>query len=253
MSAAGVERNTASATGAIVSAMTTFLVSPSANRGKPVGEVVEPVALRVRELVGDLVVAHDRPGDELREHRDVGDELHRAALRVPAVPVDVHHVGQVVEREERDADRAARAADADRGRPGLGQRVHLVGGEAGVLPDGEDAEVEGDRCDQDGASRRGRCDTGSAVFLLGLDLGTAGVHEDAGGEVDGHAGEQQQDEGSAAPRVEHEARHRQQAVAPAARKHQVEPEDQRQVVPQEGGRSEGQRSSGPSVVSVSRY
>jgi len=66
------------------------------------GEVVETIPVRVRELVRDLVVTHDRAGDQLREHRDVGDELKGALLRAATVPVHVHHVGQVVEGEEAD-------------------------------------------------------------------------------------------------------------------------------------------------------
>ncbi len=99
--------NAASATGPTWSAISTFLDSPSAKRGKPSAKSSKPLAARRRtaDLVVDLVVADDRPGDQLREERHVlrvvGDPPHRR--RLPARDVD--HVRDRVEREERDPDR----------------------------------------------------------------------------------------------------------------------------------------------------
>ena len=67
-----------------------------------------------RELVGDVAVADDRAGDELREQQQVERRVDRALLRGRVAAVDVDDVRDRVEREERDADRQQHARHDDR-------------------------------------------------------------------------------------------------------------------------------------------
>ncbi len=55
------------------------------------------------ELVGDRVVAHDRPGHQLREHRHVAHEVAEAPHRRRHAAVDVDGVAQGLEGVEGDA------------------------------------------------------------------------------------------------------------------------------------------------------
>ncbi len=73
-------------------------------RRTPYGEVVERHDA-ARELVGDVLVADDRPGDQLRKEQQVQRRVDRALLRRRLAPVDVDDVGDRVERVEGDADR----------------------------------------------------------------------------------------------------------------------------------------------------
>ena len=114
------------------------------------------------ELVGDLVVAHDRAGDQLREHRDVGDEVQEVALRPLAAPVNVHDIRDVVEGEERDADRQ-------------GERQHWRGAtpEAG---EGVDRVLDAMDMDlADGSVRALMSDLAAREVTV---IGVAGVHPD---------------------------------------------------------------------------
>ena len=89
-------------------AISTFLPRPMTKRRTPYGEVVERHD-PARELVGDVAVADDRSGDELRKEQQVQRRVHRALLRGRVAPVDVDDVRDGVEREERDADRQQHA------------------------------------------------------------------------------------------------------------------------------------------------
>ena len=94
-------------------AISTFLARPMTNRRTPYGEVVERHDAP-RELVGDVAVADDRSGDELRKQQQVERRVHRALLRRRVAPVDVDDVRDGVEGEERDADRQQHARHGDR-------------------------------------------------------------------------------------------------------------------------------------------
>ena len=208
--------------------MTTFLVRPSANRGKPAAKSSSLSRSVSGELLVDLVVAHDRAGDELREHRDVGRELHRALLRVPAVAVDVDDVADVVEGEERDADRQRQLHRRDGGAvEQLGHRLRLLRGEAGVLPHAEHREVGEHRRDQQGLAGAG---TG---------VHRRAVERDARGEVDHHDAEQAEHERAAAEGVQPEAGHGDEDVAEAPGQQPVEEQQAREEVPEEQRRREG--------------
>ena len=120
------------------SATTVFLISPptirnSAGPGQHRARVARRAQLR-QQLVG----AHDRPGHEVRE--EGLEDRHVAERRGPRLAaVDVHHVGDRLEGEERDADRQddlkqrQRRAEPDR----VERVVDLVDEEAQVLEDAE--------------------------------------------------------------------------------------------------------------------
>ena len=48
----------------------------------------------VLQLLLDVLIAHDRPGDQLREHGDIETEVRDGALRFDFPPVHVDHIGQ---------------------------------------------------------------------------------------------------------------------------------------------------------------
>jgi len=71
-------------------------------------EALQPVRVKrfaVADLVGDVAVAHDGAGDELRKHDDVKHVVAQALHRLVYLAVGVERVGDALEREERDADR----------------------------------------------------------------------------------------------------------------------------------------------------
>ena len=118
------------------------------------GEVVE-ADHAAGELVGDLAVADDRPGNELREQQHVERRVNRALLRARVAAVDVDHVRNRVERVERDADRQQHLRDGERSDAQSGeQRVDVVGEEVRVLEDAEHGKVDADG-DGQPASRPG--------------------------------------------------------------------------------------------------
>ena len=118
-----------------------------------VGEVVERDD-PPRQLIGDVAVADDRSGDQLRKQQQVQRRVHRALLRRRVAAVDVDDVGDGVEREERDADRQQHARHVERlDAEDAEQRVDVVGEEVGVLEDAEHGEVDGDG-EREPASRR---------------------------------------------------------------------------------------------------
>jgi hypothetical protein len=98
------------------------------------------------QLRQELRRADDRPGDEVREERDVHREVEQA--RGPQLlPVDVDDVAHRLEREERDADRQR---DLQERRVDVDAEVaeHVLRRqqeEVVVLEVGEDPEVAGHR------------------------------------------------------------------------------------------------------------
>ena len=99
-----------------------------------------------RELIRDVAVADDRPRDQLRKQQQVQRRMHRALLRRRIAAVDVHDVGDRMEREERDADRQEHAWHVDaRAAEDAEQRVDVLDEEVRVLEDAQHGQVDGDR------------------------------------------------------------------------------------------------------------
>ena len=90
-----------------------FLGEPDDEAADAVREVVERHDAP-RELIGDVAVADDRAGDQLREEQQVERRVDRALLRRRVAAVDVDDVRDRVEGEERDADRQQHARHDER-------------------------------------------------------------------------------------------------------------------------------------------
>ena len=183
--------------------------------------------LSLDELVADLVEANDRPGDQLREERDVEGEIKRRHKVAGRAAVDVDEIAQRVEREERDADgqedigpghrREARPREA---------RVPRRDTQVRVLEPAQERDVDDDaECQQ--ALRGG----GFAPVDPALQLRPDHV-------VRRDGGQQGQDEGARTPGIEAEAREHQQSVAHPTRGKVIGREDGREEEEDEGDRGE---------------
>ncbi len=98
--------NSGSATIASVSASATFFGDADDEQDEAARQVLPHLRpARVgAELVDDLVVPHERPGDELREEGDEHAEVEEA-VDVPVAAPQVDQVGDLLEHEEADAER----------------------------------------------------------------------------------------------------------------------------------------------------
>ena len=106
------------------------------------GEVVEVEAavLRVRELRHDLAVEHDGARDQLREERDEERVVEDVVARHRAL-VAVNHIGELLEGEERDAQRQRHVVEREREAK---RAVHVRDEEVVILEVEQHAEVEGE-------------------------------------------------------------------------------------------------------------
>ena len=130
-----------------------------------------------------------------------------------------------MERVERDADGQRELDHGQVGADDGGDVVQLAGGEPGVLPDHQHAQVERDRADEDQpAVARG-----------------ARLQPPPGQVVGHHAGEQQQRRAARAGDVEQQARHGDHAVAPVPGRDEDGREHDRKEEPQEERAGEGHR------------
>ena len=171
------------------------------------------------ELRGDVAPADDRPGDQLRKEQDVEREIGQPALGAGLALVDVDHVRDCVEREERDAERQRDGADRDRRDAQCRRdRIDVGEGEIPVLEHGERREVRGDRGAEPAPAR-------------------AGVGGAADGETETpvrqHRADDQHDVRAFAPDVEREARHQQHRVLRAVRDERIRRQRQWQEQEQE--------------------
>ena len=146
----------------------------------------------VVEFVCHRAVAHDGTGDELREHGDVQQQVHEAALRRALAPVDVHQVGDGLEYVEADADGERQPGHVDVQAEG----AEYLAEEAQVLEGAEQAEVE----------RQAHCQRELAVAFGGGDAQAREV-------VDDNAEEHEQDVDRLAPGVEEEREDYQREVS----------------------------------------
>jgi len=105
------------------------------------------------QLVRDVVVADDRAGDELGEHRNVECEVDDLALGGDLPAVDVDEVGERVEGEKGDADREVNRAEVhSRGTRRSDEKVQVRDDESRVLEEGEQPQVSGHRQGQHAAA-----------------------------------------------------------------------------------------------------
>ena len=83
---------------------------------EPLGRI-RPLVGALVELVHDLAPAHERPGENLREEGDVEGVANEIVARRPA-GLQIRQVHDVVEGEERDAERQRDVVVSARARPG---------------------------------------------------------------------------------------------------------------------------------------
>ena len=113
------------------------------------------------ELIGELVVADDRPRHQLREERDIAGKLPEIADRRDEPAIDIYRVAHALERVEGDADGEH---DVQQGYERIGhtaqmrsQPIHRRGAQIVVLEETQKAEVAEERHHQP-APARARCD-----------------------------------------------------------------------------------------------
>ncbi|MCY1452530.1 hypothetical protein D9M71_694550 [compost metagenome] len=106
------------------------------------GKLVEGVGAVV-ELVGQVLEAQHRAGDQVREDRDEGGEVDQVAGGRGVAAVDVDDVADRFEDVERDTDRQQHVGEDERLKTERGHdRVEAVDTEIGVLEVAEDAQVD---------------------------------------------------------------------------------------------------------------
>ena len=103
------------------------------------------VKLPVVDLCGDIRIADDRPGDQLREERDVEQELCKRALRRNIAAPDVDRIGKRLKGIEGDANGQRDLRDGD-GR--AENRVQVLHEKARVFEYRQTAEIQYQRKNQ---------------------------------------------------------------------------------------------------------
>ena len=102
--------------------------------GDPVG-----TELPLRQLPGDIPVAHDGAGDQLGKESNVQQHREETSLHALLVPIDVDHIAQALEGEEGDADGQP---DPGHGQGKAAEAVEDPGKKAGVFIDREQPDVQ---------------------------------------------------------------------------------------------------------------
>ena len=169
------------------------------------------------QFLRDVGVADDRPGDEMREHHDVGRQPHRAALRrhLPAPHID--QVRHELEREERDAERE-REFELRQRPPG--QAAQIGQEEAGIFEDPQHRQIEDHETGQHPLPPLRRCV---------LDPSRAAI-------VQAHESRKKEHVAPLPPGVENQASGQQRRVARAGQI--IEGQEDRQEVENEDDRTE---------------
>ena len=88
------------------------------------------------DLLGNRAVAHDGTRDQLREEGYVQRQREGVALHTGRAAIDIHHVGQRLEREERDTDGQR---DAGQRQVGVQHLAHHPPEEVQVFKDEQNA------------------------------------------------------------------------------------------------------------------
>ena len=196
-----------------------LLAQPDQESRHAVGEHLGGMGA-VAELILQVLVAQDRPGDELREEGDEGGEVDelRVGARVPAPDVD--EVAERLEDVERDADGQDQPpVDAQGRHVGAEQRGEAVHEEVEVLEDAQDAQ----------AARHAdpEPDLAARVVAMGIDLLSDQVGEGGGQE-------QQAEEVDPPPCVEQVGPGQDRVGPEAVRRQVVGRQEERQEQEEEG-------------------
>ncbi len=92
------------------------------------------------QLLVDIRIAHDRSGDQLGEHGDIGTEAHQALLGICLFSVQIDRIGHRLECIKADADRQS---DIERAQM-QAEHVQVADQKVSVFEESEQDEVEGD-------------------------------------------------------------------------------------------------------------
>ncbi len=169
---------------------------------------IHPRDALVAQLLRDVVVFHDRAGDELREHRDVEREVDDVAVRLHLAAVDVDQIRHRLEGEERDADRKRQIVIRDMDAEDVVDRAEE---EAPVFEEAEHEDVDNEREDE----------LRLRVALVSGDVESAHVVEYAAEEHEEHIHR-------LAPRIEEDAEEQQDDVLRPRRHEEIHDERARQ-------------------------
>ena len=202
------------AIGATVSAMSDLLAEPEREPVHAGGGRVDRLA-PLHELVADLVEADDRPGDELREERDVQREVERRDEVAGRAAVDVDQVADS-EWNVKNEMPIGSTISAQTSVGSAGRLEHAVPRrhrEVGVLEDREEGQVD----DHPDGQRPPR-----PADVAGIDPLLDPAPDDVVGD---HRGQQPEHESAGAPGVERQACDDQQAVASPSRHGVVSQQD----------------------------
>ena len=166
------------------------------------------------DVVGNFMVAHDRPGDELGKEEDVEREVEDILARFRRAVVDVHLIGDFMEGEEADAERQQQVR--------VGQRMETQHVQQAVQVEEQEGQVfEGDEQQQvAGDAERQQVSGGNRAPRLFDAQGDKVIDED---------GEQQPAQEIPLPHgIEEQAGQREHQVAQLRRRGIIEDEQDRQ-------------------------
>ena len=165
------------------------------------------------DLLVDVVILHDRTGDQLREKRYVQKQLPEIRLRRGVAAVDVDHIGENLEGVKGDANRQGDLRD---GQLNARQQIQRFGGKGGIFAHAEQEQIEADRCGEQRAAGPARQYARQHI-------------------VDGDGEQKQQHVYRFAERVEENAGGGEQNVfCPKPRERLIEQKDRRQKQKQKG-------------------
>ena len=169
------------------------------------------------QLRGNVRVAHDGAGDELREHGDIGGKVDEITLRLHVAAVDVHHIAEDLKGVEADAD-GQRHAEQRNMQPR--ERVKAGEEEVRVLAVAQKSQTEHERERQ----KELRAPAVRPVFL----------HQ-TGKHIALHDGrEHENNKFRLAPGVEEQACEQQHGIFPTHRYKEIEHEHAGQEIEKEG-------------------
>lgn len=167
----------------------------------------------VIQLFGDIGIAYNWSGNQLRKHRDIGTEGDQTLLRVCFSAVQVNRIGHRLERIEADADRKTQSQLVDAGEA---EQVQIADKEVIVFEEAQKTDIEDHAPGQNPAG-----------FLpVGIPVFCNGIAEDP---VDDDGRDHDQYIDRFAPAIEEQTGNQQPEVPPSDRHKEINRQDNRQI------------------------
>ena len=173
-------------------------------------------------------VLHNRPGDQLREQRDIGAEGNGVFLRCHRPAVNIDDVAERLEGVKADADGQCQF---QQGQVAAGQGVHALHQQVGVLKDAQRPDIPRD------AENKDRLGPSMLLALL------QGGHRQSAQVVEQDGGKHQPDIHRLSPGVKKQAGQQQPQVAQHPRTQVIDPDHQGEKQEQEGQTAEYHKGS----------